>query len=208
MIKNLYVIRHGEAEHLVADRLTGGWTDSELTELGRAQADATGIRIKELLKELDYDFYCSDLTRAKNSAEIIGGYLSKRPVARIELRELNNGKAANLTTEEARKIALPFTEPLMDWIHYPNSESWRNMQERVFAFMNIISEEGKEDLVIVTHRGVIVSIIDWWLEFNEEYINKISYDIDPCSISYFRVNKWGEKTISKMNDTSHLNKLR
>ena len=204
MIRNLYVIRHGEAEHLIGGRLTGGWTNSKLTQLGRSQADITGKRILRLLKDCDFNFYCSDLSRANETAEIIGSYISKIPTPMRSLRELNNGDAANLTTLEANKIALPMTEPMMDWVHYPNSESWRNMKDRVFSCMDKISEEAKENVVIVTHRGIIVSIIDWWLELNEEYINKISYDIDPCSITYLRVNKWGEKTISKINDTAHI----
>jgi broad specificity phosphatase PhoE len=204
MIKNLYVIRHGEAEHLVEGRLTGGWTDSRLTELGKFQADITGKRIFEFLGNTEVDFYCSDLSRARQTAEIIGKHISKNPTPSMKLRELNNGDAANLTTIEADKIALSKTEPMMDWVHYPNSESWRNMQDRVFSFMNTISTVSKENVLIVTHRGIIVSMIDWWLELTEEFIEKISYDIEPCSFTHLRINKWGEKTLSKLNDTSHL----
>lgn len=205
MIKNLYLIRHGEAEHLVGQRLTGGWTDSNLTALGRVQAEKTGKRISIILKNADFDFYCSDLVRARETAEIIGRDLSKAPSASKQLRELNNGDAANLTSAQACRIALPMTEPRIDWIHYPNAESWRKMNDRVFEFMSLLDKEMAENIVIVTHRGIILAIIDWWLELNEHYINKISYDIDPCSITYLRINKWGEKTISKMNDTSHIN---
>ena len=35
----IILVRHGEAEHMISD-LTGGWTDSHLTEAGRAQAEA------------------------------------------------------------------------------------------------------------------------------------------------------------------------
>lgn len=207
MIRNLYIIRHGEAEHLIGDKLTGGWTNSDLTEKGKREANITGKRVSSILSGCDLDFYCSDLLRAEETARIIGNYIGKTPTPTINLRELNNGDAANLTSEEACKIALPKTEPLIDWIHYPNAESWRKMNERVFKFMDSISEEGKESVVIVTHRGIIISIIDWWLELNEYYINKISYDIEPCSITYLRINKWGEKTLSKINDSSHLEKI-
>jgi broad specificity phosphatase PhoE len=204
MIKNLYLVRHGEAEHLIEGRLTGGWTDSNLTEQGKLQADITGNKISKLLNNIEYDFYCSDLSRAMETAKILGKHLNSKPTPIMNLRELNNGDAANLTTIEANKIALPKTNPMMDWKHYPNSESWRNMQDRVFKFMNTIAENSKENVLIITHRGIIVSIIDWWLELSEEFIDKISYDIEPCSLTYLRINKWGEKTISKINDTSHL----
>lgn len=204
MIKNLYLIRHGEAEHLLGEGLTGGWTDSKLTEKGRNQAYVTGKRIPDLLGRVDFEFYCSDLSRARETAEIIGSYIDRKPLAVKPLREQNNGNAANSSLEEARKISFPISEPLMDWIHYPNAESWRSFNNRVFEFMNGIEQASYETVVVVSHKRTIVSLIHWWLEFSEEYIKKVSFDIEPCSITYLRVNKWEEKTISKLNDTLHL----
>ena len=204
MIKNLYLIRHGEAQHLVGEGLTGGWTDSNLTEKGRNQASLTGKRILDLLGRVDSQLYCSDFSRAIETAEIIGSYIDQNPLPVEELREQNNGNAANLSTEEARKIAYPMSEPLMDWIHYPNAESWRGLNSRVFEFMNGIEQESKETVIIVSHRRTILAIIHWWLEFSEDYIKKVSFDIEPCSLTYLRINKWREKTISRLNDTLHL----
>lgn len=204
MIKNLYLIRHGEAEHLLGERLTGGWTDSNLTEKGRGQAHKTGKRILDFFGSFDGEIYCSDLARAKESAEIIGSYLAQKPMSAKELREQNNGDAANLSLEDARKISFPMSEPVMDWIHYPNAESWRCFNHRVFEFMNVLEQEAKENVIIVSHRRTILAIIHWWLELSEDYIKKVSFDIEPSSITYLRINKWGEKTISKLNDNSHV----
>ena len=204
LIKNLYLIRHGEAKHLVGEGLTGGWTDSDLTEKGRMQAHVTGKTILGLLESFDLELYCSDFSRAKVTAEIIGSYIVKSPLPVKALREQNNGDAANLSTEEARKIAFPMSEPLMDWIHYPNAESWRGFNHRVFEFMNGIEQESKETVIIVSHRRTIIAIIHWWLEFSEDYIKRVSFDIEPSSLTYLRINKWGEKTLSKLNDTLYL----
>ncbi|ODA39871.1 histidine phosphatase family protein [Desulfosporosinus sp. BG] len=208
MIKNLYLVRHGEAEHLIGKGLTGGWTDSDLTEKGRMQAHETGKRILNFLGKIDVGFYCSDLRRAKDSAEIIGSYIAKKPLAFMELREQNNGDAANLSTEEAQKISSPISEPIMDWIHYPNAESWRSFNNRVYRFMNVIEQESMETVLIVSHRRIILAIIHWWLEFSEDYIKKVSFDIEPCSLTYLRINKWGEKTVSKLNDIAHLTDIK
>jgi broad specificity phosphatase PhoE len=208
LIKNLYLIRHGEAEHLLGEGLTGGWTDSGLTEKGRMQAHMTGKRIASLLGRVDVEVYCSDLSRAKETAEIIGSFFDENPLSAKALREQNNGDAANMSAEEARKIAFPMSEPLMDWVHYPNGESWRSFNNRVFEFMNGIEQKSKETVVVVSHRRTILSIIHWWLEFSEVYIKKVSFDIDPCSITYLRINKWGEKTISKLNDTFHVRDMK
>ena len=201
LIKNLYIIRHGEAKHLVGDGLTGGWTDSDLTEKGRGQAHVTGKRMLDLLGSGDFELYSSDFSRAKETAEIIGSYFDKNPVPVKSLREQNNGNAANVSTEEARKMAFPMSEPVMDWVHYPNAESWRSFNGRVFECMNGIEQESKETVVIVSHRRTIISIIHWWLDFSEDYIKKVSFDIEPSSLTHLRINKWGEKTISKLNET-------
>jgi phosphohistidine phosphatase SixA len=63
-MQELILVRHAEAEHLVSD-LTGGWTDSSLTNRGRRQAerlvdwekhpDAIGEAVDELCARSDYD---------------------------------------------------------------------------------------------------------------------------------------------------------
>jgi probable phosphoglycerate mutase len=204
VIKELYIIRHGEAEHLVGEALTGGWTNSLLTDKGKKQAEAAGKKLERLFKGRDFDFYCSDLDRAWETAEVIGKFISKEALAFRDLREINNGDAANLTRGEAEKIFIPVREPVMDWIPYPNAESWNSFSNRVSQFMDRIDETSKETVVIVTHGGTGVSIIHWWLELNNENKKMISFDIDPCSITRLRINEWGEKTISKLNDTTHL----
>jgi len=49
-----------------------------------------------------------------------------------------------------------------------------------------------------------VAIVHWWLNLGEELWPRISFDFEPASITKLTVNRWGEKTISKLNDTSHL----
>jgi len=67
-------IRHGEAEHLVGDgdnRMTGGWTNSSLTDNGREQARETAQRLGSLIQSRRVGFYSSDLKRCRQTAEII-----------------------------------------------------------------------------------------------------------------------------------------
>jgi broad specificity phosphatase PhoE len=148
-------------------------------------------------------FYSSDLLRAAQTAHIIGEILSVNPVLVKDLREHNNGIARNLTKEEAEKIRFPVTHPIMDWIPYPEAESWRMLHNRAVRFMERIRDQC-DTALLVAHSMVIVSIIHWWLEFTEEIITRISFDIDPCSTTRLTINKWNEKTVSKLNDTSHL----
>ena len=101
----IILVRHGEATHHT-QHLTGGWTDSVLTEKGRAQLQAAAAMLardfagrKEKLRIL-----ASDLKRAAESAQILAAALQME--ANIEycpfLREKNNGIAAGMTEEEAK----------------------------------------------------------------------------------------------------------
>ncbi len=199
-MKELICVRHGQSEYMVTG-LTGGWTDTPLTDLGKKQAQYTGQKLKYL--KSPFQFYSSDLPRASQTACIIGEALSVQPIFVKDLKEHNNGIARNMTREEADRIRLPMTEPIMDWIPYPEAESWRMLHNRVTAFMEKIQNQC-DTVLLVAHSMVIVSVIHWWLEFTEDIIARVSYDIDPCSITRLTFNSWGEKTISKLNDTSHL----
>lgn len=70
-MQKLIVVRHGEAEHLLTGTV-GGWTDTKLSEVGMEQALRTGQRLETFLTGTDFNFYCSDLERAYDTARIIG----------------------------------------------------------------------------------------------------------------------------------------
>ena len=201
-MKKLILVRHGHSEYMAAG-LTGGWTNLPLTERGKKEAHYTGRKLQSLLKDSPYQFYSSDLLRATETAYIIGKMLSKKPILVEPLRELNNGIAQTLTRDEAQEVRLPVTEPLMDWISYPGAESWRMLHTRVTRFLDALCHKN-DTVLVVAHSLVIISAIHWWLEFGEDIITRVSYDIDPCSITQLRINRWEEKTIAKLNDTSHL----
>ncbi|AZN39831.1 histidine phosphatase family protein [Paenibacillus albus] len=203
-MNELYLIRHGEAEHLLKG-MVGGWSDTSLTEKGRTQAALTGKRLHSLLQNKPINYYASDLSRASDTASIIGGIISSSPVIVQELRELNNGVAANKTKEQAEQLKLPMTDPILDWIPYPEAESWAMMHDRVARYMEQINKDSYETTVIVTHSNTIHAIIHWWLGFDTELISSVSFDIDPCSITLLNRVEWsGSTNIAKLNDTCHL----
>ncbi|NLN75154.1 MAG: histidine phosphatase family protein [Armatimonadetes bacterium] len=200
-IEELIVIRHGEPDHLI-NNLTGGWTDSHLTELGQKQALLTGQCLSELIGDRPFGFYASDLSRAIETAELIAKSLPIKPALAPGLRELNNGIAADMPNDEAAKIAHPITDPLVDWVPYPNAENWRQMSERVVGFLESI-KDSHGLAVLVMHGGSANAAICWWLGLGIGQTN-IAFELDPCSISRFNVNRWKERNIVKINDTAHL----
>jgi probable phosphoglycerate mutase len=200
-MKELILIRHGEADHQISN-ITAGWTDTKLTILGKNQSLKTGERLKVELKSRNFKLYCSDLSRAQESAEIIGSILKVPVITNANLREMNNSVAINKTTEEAASLELPRTEPILDWIPYPGGESWRMMKNRIYSLMNEINNMENNTIIIVTHVNPLVVLVYWWLKLPEEVM--VSFDFDNCSITELKINEWGERTITKLNDTAHL----
>lgn len=148
--------------------------------------------------------YASDLKRAWQTAEIIAGYASLRPVPEPGLREFNNGLAANKTQAEAQALEQPMPASSLDWQPWPESETWRQFHQRTAACMDRLSEDPQHPLLLVTHGGTIVNIIIWWLGLDAEWLSRVSFAVAPASISVLRLNQWQERTIERLNDTAHL----
>ena len=133
----LLIVRHGEAEHMVGeDPLTGGWTDTELTPLGREQARLTGLAIAGHGLPEPYSFWTSDLLRARQTADLIGLSLGRTATPDAALREFNNGSAAGMRRSGADLLKAPIEGSVGAWRPYPGSENWHEFMSRVNAFMD------------------------------------------------------------------------
>ncbi len=204
-MEEIYLIRHAQSEHHTK-HYTGGWTDMGLTERGVTQAELTGARLSKIVRS--HSSTCvltSDLVRAEETARILAKHLGVDVLLKPGLRELNNGRAAGLTITEAKQIENPMAHQTLDWIPYPEAESWRMMTSRVFECMDQLSTERKSGVaVIVSHGNAGIAIIEWWLQLAESCRSGISFELDPCSISHLSVNSYGERTLVRLNDTCHL----
>ena len=98
----IILVRHGEATHHT-QHLTGGWTDSDLTEAGRSQLEALAEKLALDFKGRSEKFriLASDLKRAAESAAIIAArlHMDGKVEKHAFLREKNNGLAAKLQSE-------------------------------------------------------------------------------------------------------------
>ncbi len=207
----LVLVRHGEATHHT-ENLTGGWTNSRLTKQGEKQIAALAARLK-----LDYvtksapKIYASDLQRAKRSAEIIGAALGVKKIEACSfLREKNNGKAANVSEQEARQFfRVPCSDEELDHVNYEGGESRRDFFQRVAKGMELVPlSEG--DVVLVAHKGTIQNIVFWWLGMSIEEVvaKKLSVDVRPASLTVLGINRWQEHAVFLLNDTSYGDQLR
>ena len=103
----LLLIRHGETDWNASGRLQGH-TDRPLNDYGRRQA-------RELADRLSDDaiaaIYASDLSRAKETAEIVGARLGLPVVVDADLRERNWGSWEGLTPSERDAVAFEGETP-------------------------------------------------------------------------------------------------
>ena len=202
-MKSIVLVRHGQSEHHV-NGMTGGWTDTGLTELGRRQAACLGARLKLEIEGMPCRMVSSDLKRAFQTAQIVGREIGVSPNLVPELREFNNGMAAGMTAEAAKSYFREPTEPLHDWQPYPEADTWRRFYARVSEWLDHPAEHRDGLLLLVTHAGTINNVVDWWLGLEIEILSRVAFGAAPTSISVLDVNQWGEHTIERLNDTAHL----
>ena len=72
----IILLRHGEATHHT-EHLTGGWTNSALTEKGKGQLLSVAKKLAKDFhgRNIEYIILASDLDRATDYAEIISRVL-------------------------------------------------------------------------------------------------------------------------------------
>jgi probable phosphoglycerate mutase len=96
----LLLVRHGETDWNADGRLQGH-TDRPLNDFGRRQA---GRLAEELAEEKLEAIYASDLSRARETAEIVGARLGLAVVLDPDLREKDWGTWEGLTAVERERV--------------------------------------------------------------------------------------------------------
>lgn len=155
----LIIIRHGQTD-MNAEKLFFGKLDPSLNSQGREQALLARNKLEKLIT---YDrIYSSDLKRASETAAIIN-YLDKEIEYDKRLQELNFGIFEGLKYREIQeKYPLECEKSKKDWknYNYETGESPKDLQKRAIEFIETLDLE--KDNVIVTHWGIICSILSWY----------------------------------------------
>ena len=201
--KPIILVRHGQAESNVSN-LTGGWSQTALTDLGRRQAGLVAGRLKRELEGVEVACYCSDLKRAAQTAEIISEQTGLELVPEMGFRECNNGVAAGRTQEEVEGLRTPPTQPLLDWRQFPGSETWREFYIRVAGCMERVVADAEGPLLIVTHGGTIINVVAWWIRMPLETLSDFTLKTYNTGITILTESEWGERAIERHNDVAHL----
>ncbi|MGW8273072.1 MAG: histidine phosphatase family protein [Thermodesulfovibrionales bacterium] len=168
----LYLIRHGQTVGGHEKRYKGH-LDVPLSEEGERQMRFVADHISE---EVSRDargetvqvgtmeaVYCSDLSRALRSAEIIAGQFNLKPLQVVALRERSFGSWEGMSFEEIRAA---YPEEFGAWTKDPSifspvgGESTSEVRERVIpAVERIVSAHAGGRIAIVSHGGVLRVIL-------------------------------------------------
>jgi probable phosphoglycerate mutase len=202
--KLVILVRHAQSEHHV-QRLTGGWTDTPLTDAGHEQSRLVAARLRDELGGAPIRLYTSDLVRAAQTAEHIADAFGVKPVQDARLREHNNGAAANLTVEEA-EARFPHTWNVtltLDTRPFPGSETPREFYERAGGFIDDL-QEGEGVPVVVSHGGTILCLIGRWLNLTPQAMEPIGFSAYTTAIAVLQARRDAERWLERMNDVAHL----
>lgn len=204
----LLLIRHGQSQANIDGIIQGD--DDPLTDLGRRQAELTG---RHLAQTHDIDFlYASPLSRARETATIIGQHIDLDPLFEQGLAEIHAGTAVGMTwdawTEANPQIAARIrsrSRTLQD--RWQGGESGHEFMTRVLtAFDHIVGEhrDTDETVAVVSHGGALAWIASR-AHGDPEHIWPFDRAIFAnCSISELEVDEHGAHTIGPWNQIDHL----
>jgi 2,3-bisphosphoglycerate-dependent phosphoglycerate mutase len=133
----LLLVRHGETDWNAEGKLQGH-TDRPLNDYGRRQAQALADR---LAGESIDAVYASDLSRARETAEILGAKLGLPVLVDPDLREKNWGNWEGLTSDERLHI------------EFEGETSEAHRDRTLSAVQRIVERHPDGRIVVVTHGG-------------------------------------------------------
>lgn len=154
-MKHIITVQHTQSVHHI-NGMVGSWTDWDLTDLGRMQADIIGRKLKAELVGEKVILISSDLKRAKQTAEAIAKQLGTEPVYRQELRERNLGRCCGKTVQWLREN-LECPERTVDDKLFSDGESRRDAWNRLLPLYDEIMASDAKTVIIVSH-GDLLSI--------------------------------------------------
>lgn len=174
-----------------------------LSEEGILQAKKIGEKLKTELAEKKLVMYSSDLLRAKQTAEIVGGYLGLTPVLRTELRERNLGRCCGKSVQWLREN-FEVQEKTIDDRLFSDAESRRDEWNRLKPFFDEIMKIDDENIIIVSHGDLLSVFNTMFLGLSIESINTGEIFGLAGGVSYMFEDNDGKRFIKRISDMSYI----
>jgi len=200
-MKNVITIPHTQSVHHTIGML-GGWADWELTKIGIEQAKRIGENLSHEIKDKEYTMYSSDLPRAKQTAEIVAGFLGIKPILTAALREISFGEGNGKSKEWARENDLGQPKTIDD-IQFKGAESIRDVWNRLMTFENEIMTKSEVNIIVISHGLALGFFHALWLGLNVEMLNRCGLSGGSGGISIMHEDLHGKRILSRLGDRSY-----
>ncbi len=198
----LYIIRHGETNSNV-NRILQGHTDGEHNVLnlnGRQQVLRLSKHLENEFKQGKIKFehvYVSDLTRAKQTAEILVHPYSLPINSTRFLRERSygvfDGGPVDLYNQKLEASSLPYHQ-----FRPEAGESVEDVDQRVAVFLeDLKSKHMHQSVMLVAHAGTNRSILSVLLKKDFEERKELKQD--NASLNVVEILKNGEVVVELLN---------
>lgn len=158
---DLLLARHGQTNDNLEPIRAQGFSDTPLNEVGRRQARELAERMASSGRRID-SLWCSDLSRAAQTAQTVGDRIGLQARADPRLREGNRGDwEGRLFIDIAREDP----EGYAAWMRagadfrFPGGESLQEHADRVWAALEQIRSRGPLPALVVCHRGSIRTVL-------------------------------------------------
>lgn len=201
-LTELIFIRHGVTDWNREQRFQGG-TDISLNAEGRDQARMTAERLRALPLVA---VYCSDLSRARQTAEPIAQALGLGVSVEPALRERGFGSFEGLTHEELKRehpqAYARWQQRDLSYQMPGGGESLAELRGRVLAQMQVLARRHPgQTVAAVTHGGVLDAV--YRISAGLEVDAPRNFELRNASIN--RVGWDGERfSVLGWGDVAHL----
>jgi probable phosphoglycerate mutase len=203
----LLLIRHGQSVGNAEHRMQGHF-DAPLTELGRKQARALAARL--LREGWAFDaIYASDLSRAAETAAILGAAYGLPVVEDARLREYDLGELNGIVWQELEDRYPEIWDGLhlrRDWVPFPGEEGPDAFHARLASMLtHISSKHGESETVaVVSHGASLGMVLIHYLEMDRSKpVFFYPFQFGNTSLSIIEFTPRGPR-LQLMNDTCHL----
>jgi 2,3-bisphosphoglycerate-dependent phosphoglycerate mutase len=154
----IVLVRHGETDYNREPVRVQGRLDVPLNDSGRAQAQAIAVRLANETDAPPFGaLYSSGLSRARETAQIIGAALGLQPQADPRFAESDRGAWEGRTWAEIRRDD---PDNYKAWraagpaFRFPGGESLSEQQRRVVAALDDV-REAELPVLVACHGGTI-----------------------------------------------------
>ncbi|OLO25597.1 histidine phosphatase family protein [Alkalihalophilus pseudofirmus] len=197
----LYFIRHGESEGNKLG-IIQGWQDFSLSGVGKKQAE----QLAHFLESKPLDFiYCSDLTRAYETASVVAERQQLTAHKWEKLREINLGPLEGKTRKEIDDQYPEVKEHSLLTSGVVGTESVSEITSRCKYLLDQMSHahDGKH-VALVAHGGLISIMLMYILLGDEWHLYHRPFQIDNTSITLVEFKSDRKPSIHYINRTTHL----